>query len=166
MPKLNETSLSTYQNFDGSNTTMLLRTFKEKPSKNLTLSGGFGISTDFSGTNAFMLEGKAKYDIGEHFGVQLRSRNSFASGNSSTQLRFSPEYKTKVSDKVSIYANPYVAAKYKFNDKNLTTDVGAFAGATYKISENFSVSGEVQKYNGLDCGAENWGANVIFSRVF
>ncbi len=166
MPGLNETSLATYQNFDGANTTMLLRSFSTKPAKGLTLTGGFGGSTNFKGTNAFVLEGKAKYAIDEHFSFQLRSRNSFASGNSASQVRLSPGYKTNVSKDVSIYANPYVSAKYKFNDSKLTTDVGAFAGATYKIAPEYTVSGEVQKYNGLDCGAENWGVNVIFSHTF
>ena len=77
MPGLNETSLATYQNFDGSNTTMLLRSFSAKTAKGLTLTGGFGGSTNFKGTNAFMLEGKAKYNIDDHFSVQLRSRTSF-----------------------------------------------------------------------------------------
>lgn len=166
MPGLNETSLATYQNFDGSNTTMLLRSFSTKTAKGLTLTGGFGGSTNFKGTNAFMLEGKAKYNIDDHFSVQLRSRTSFASGNSSSQLRLSPGYKTNVSDDVSIYANPYVAAKYKFNNDKLTTDIGAFAGATYNIAPGYAVSGEVQKYNGLDMGAENWGVNVIFNHTF
>ncbi len=166
MPGLNETSLATYQNFDGSNTTMLLRSFSCKPAKNLTLTGGFGGSTNFHGTNSFVLEGKAKYNADEHFSVQLRSRNSFASGNSSSQLRLSPGYKTDVSDKVSIYANPYVAAKYKFNSQELTTDIGAFAGATYKIAPNLSASIEGQKYNGLDGGAENWGVNATLNYTF
>lgn len=166
MPGLNETSLATYQNFDGSNTTMLLRSFSAKTAKGLTLTGGFGGSTNFKGTNAFMLEGKAKYNIDDHFSVQLRSRTSFASGNSSSQLRLSPGYKTNVSDDVSIYANPYVTAKYKFNNDKLTTDIGAFAGATYNIAPGYAVSGEVQKYNGVDMGAENWGVNVIFNHTF
>lgn len=161
MPGLNETSLATYQNFDGSNTTMLLRSFSTKPTKDLTLTGAFGGSTNFAGTNAFVLEGKAKCNIDEHFSVQLRSRNSVASGNSTSQLRLSPGYKTNVSKDVSIYANPYVAAKYKFNNDKLTTDIGAFAGVTYK-----GVSVELQKYNGLEGGAENWGVNVILSHTF
>lgn len=166
MPILNKTSLATYQNFDKTNTTMFLRTFEEKQTQKLTLSGGFGGSTNFNGTNAFVLEGKAKYNIGEYFDVQLRLRNSIASGNSSSQLRFSPEYKTNISDKVSIYTNPYIVSKYKFNDNNLTTNFGAFVGATYKLAPDLSLSGELEKYNGLDGGAKNWGVNVILNHTF
>lgn len=167
MPILNETTtIATYQNFDGSNTSMLLKSFGNISTKNIDLTGNFGFSTNFKGTNAFVLEGKAKYNIDEHFGVQLRSRNSFASGNSSTQIRLSPEYNTDVSNKVSIYANPYVVSKYKFNNDKLTTEVGAFVGATYKISPNLSLSGELEKYNGLDGGAKNFGVNVILNHTF
>lgn len=167
MPILNETTtIATYQNFDGSNTSMILKSFGKISIKNIDLTGNFGFSTNFKDTNAFVLEGKAKYNIDEHFGVQLRSRNSFAPGNSSSQLRFSPEYETNISDKVSIYANPYVVSKYKFNNNKLTTDVGAFVGATYKIAPDLSLSGELEKYNGLDGGAKNWGVNVILNHTF
>lgn len=166
MPQSNETSLATYQNLDGTNSTMLLRSFKENVSKNLTLTGGFGISTNFKGTNPFILEGKATFDVNKNFNVQMRSRNSFASGNSSTQLRLSTSYKTNVSDNTSIYVTPYVTEKYKFNNKEFSTDAGLFAGATHKISPDLSVSGELQKYNGLDFSAKNWGVNVILSHTF
>lgn len=165
MPRVNETSLSTYQNFDGSNSTLLLRSEHYKPNEHTALTWGFGASTNFKGTNSFVLEGKAKYTNGP-VSFQARSRNSFAEGNSSSQLRLSGEYKVKVSDNVSIYADPYVAAKYKYNTKTLTTDVGAFAGATYKLTDNNAISLEAQKYNGLKGGAENWGVNAVFSHTF
>lgn len=166
MPGLNETSLQTYQNFDGSNTTMVLRSFSTKPSDNTALTCGFGGSTNFKGTNSFVLEGKAKYNINEHFSLQARLRNSFAMGNSSSQIRFSPGYKTNVSDNVSIYVNPYATAKYNYQERKISTDIGAFTGVTYKISPDNCISGEIQKYNGLNGGAENIGINVIFSHTF
>lgn len=166
MPVTNETSGLTYQNFDGSNTTMLMRSFHYKPQDDVTLTAAFGGSTNFNGTNSFVLEGKAKYAVDEHFGVQVRSRNSFNTGNSNSQMRLAAEYKTKISDKTSIYVDAYGAAKYHYANRNLTTDVGVFGGVTYDVAKNFSVSGELQKYNGLNGGAENLGANLILSYKF
>ncbi len=162
----NETSLATYQNFDGSNTTMLLRSFSYKPAQKVTLTSAFGGSTNFNGTNSFVLEGKAKYAPDEHFSLNVRSRNSFNTQNTNFQLRLSADCSTKVADKVSIYADPYVAAKYNCATGKITTDEGIFVGTKYKISDGFSVTGEVQKYNGLEGGSENWGVNVILSHTF
>lgn len=166
MPGINETTLATYQNLDGANTTMLLRTFGCKPANNLTLNAGFGGSTNFKGTNAFMLEGKAKYAFNEHFSVQARLRNSLSTKGNVSQLRLSPGYKTDVSENTSVYVNPYAAAKYDTKSGKITTDIGAFAGVTQKLTPKISISGEVQKYNGLNGGAENWGINAILSYNF
>lgn len=166
MPGLDETSLLTYQKFDGSNTTMLLRSFGTQISKKTTLTGGFGGSTNFHGNNAFILEGKAKHNFNEHFSVQARSRNAFSERESYSQVRISPEYKTKISDNVSFYANPYAAAKYSYQGRKLSSDVGIFSGVTYQSTPEYKVSFEVQKYNGLKGGAENFGFNVILSHCF
>lgn len=165
MPGIHESSLSTYQNFDGSNTTLIMQSFGKKLNK-VTLTGGLGASTNFKDTNAFVLEGKAKYAIDNHFSVQARLRNSLAFGNSSSQLRLSPGYKTAVSDKVSLYINPYVAAKYNYNSQTLKTDIGAFAGAEVKINNKLSAFLEFQKYNGFKGGSENYGGNGGISYNF
>ena len=166
MPGLNETSLQTYQNLDGSNTTMLLCSFSTKLADNTTLTGGFGCSTDFHGKNSFVLEGKAKYNLDEHFSFQARFRNSLASQGNSSQFRLSPGYKTNINDDVSIYVNPYATAKYDYQNRKFATDLGIFSGVTYKIAPEYSISCEVQKYNDLKGGAENVGINVIFSHTF
>ncbi len=166
MPSVNETSLQTYQNFDGSNTTMLLHSETYSNGKGLSLSAGLGGSTNFCGKNSVILEGKAKYNIDSHFSAQVRLRNSFSVRGSYSQLRFAPGYKTNVKKNVSIYANPYAAVKYNYLERDISTDIGAFAGCTYKLPKNFSITGEVQKYNGFKDGPENWGVNVILSYNF
>ena len=166
MPITNETSLQTYQNFDGSNTTMLMQSFNTQLKDNITLSGGIGGSTNFQGKNSFVFEGKAKYNLNEHFNLQTRLRNSFSPKGNSSQLRLAAGYKTSLNNNLSIYVTPYVTAKYSYPEKKLSHDIGAFSGLTYKITPKNSVSCEIQKYNGFNGGAENVGLNVILNHNF
>lgn len=166
MPVGNEISVSSYQNLDGSNTTLALYCRNYKPCKNLSLTGGAGSSTSFNGTNSFVLEGKAKYNINKHVNFQARLRNSFSSQKNISQLRLSGGYKTDIANNTSIYVTPYAAAKYNYQDGSIATDIGAFAGVTQNLSPNLSVSAEVQKYNDFKPGSENWGINAILSYTF
>ena len=170
MPEIGKTSnefyIASYQKTDGSNTTMAIRSVNYQAAENLTFTGGVGGSTNFNGNNSLMLEGKAKYNVNDHFSVQARLRNSLSSKQNSTQFRLTTGYKTNVSDNTSIYVNPYVSAKYDCSTGKLTTDKGVFAGVSQKLHPMVTLSGEVQKYNGLEGGAENWGINAILSYNF
>lgn len=170
MPEIGKTNqefyIATYQNMDKSNTTMAIRSVNFQAAKNLTLTAGGGASTNFNGINNLMLEGKAKYNIDSHFSVQARVRNAASSKQNTVQFRLSPGFKANVNDNTSIYVNPYAAAKYNYESGKITTDKGVFAGISHKLHPMVTLSGEIQKYNGLDNGSENWGINAILSYNF
>lgn len=162
----NECYLASYQNMDNTNTTVAMRAVNVQTSKNVSLSAGIGGSTNFKGNNAVMFEAKAKYNFNEHFSVQGRMRNSVSTKQNTFQFRLTPGYKTNLSDKTSIYANPYVVAKYNAKQDKWSIDKAAFVGVSYQALPNLTVSGELEKYHGLEGGAGNWGVNAILSYNF
>lgn len=166
MPVTNQTSIQTYQGLDGSNTTMFMHSETCALSERLAFTGGFGVSTNFRGKNAGVIEGKLQYNMNDHFGVQMRLRNSLASKGSYSQLRLAPGYKTDVSKNVSVYVNPYTAVEYKYKLDEFSARLGGYAGATYKHSSGFSFTGELENPNILKSGIKHCSINAIIGYNF
>lgn len=164
-----ELSLMSYQNFDGSNTSMAMYSQGAKLGKKADISFGVGASTNFKACPSLVFEGKAKYKFDENYSMQLRVREINSKSSEVTQIRLSPGYSGKVGDTTSIYVNPYVSGKVNHQTGNWTTDIGVFGGVTQKLGDKFSMFAEVQRYDLAhiaDNSGKNWGFNVGLSYKF
>ena len=149
-----EISFSTYFEKDACSS-VALYTEKYTPANDLTLSISGGISTNYEGKTALVVEGKWNYYLHENISAQFRLRNSFSEDTSTTHIRFSPSFHGKIAQNTSVYLNPYIATKVNYDDKNCKIDYGAFAGITQGLGKNIKLSLEGQRYR------NSWGANVI-----
>ena len=162
------TSLSTYQNFDGTNLTIGGVEEKAK-SKNGSAAVFLGIGTDFSKDVIGVLDfkGTLNYDPNGIINQNLRVRNTVGTKSSATQIRYSPlSVNVPVGKNTSLYANPHYVGKYNYKTEKWTNSAGVFAGVTQKLSPKTSLSLEVQRYNLQDIkdnSGKNWGVNIIVS---
>ena len=167
--KTESCSVSTYQNFDGSNYTVA--GVEEKFSTNRGYAAGFlGFGTDFNKKAGIVFDIKSglNYDEQGIFNQNLRVRTKMGKGES-IQVRFSPlSVDVPVGEKTNIYLNPHYSGQIDFKTNRWTNSAGVFAGVTQKF-KNTSVSHEVQRYNLQDIknnSPENWGINGIISYKF
>ena len=165
------TSISTYQNMDGTNLT--IAGLEEKAVGNRGSAGVFlGIGTDFSKDAMAVLDFKGSYNYDKKglFNQNLRVRNTVGLKSSATQIRYSPlSVNVPVSDNTILYANPHYVGKFNYKTDKWTNSAGIFVGATQKVSKNTSVSLEVQRYNLQDIkdnSDKNWGINAIITWTF
>lgn len=162
------TSLSSYQNLDGSNLTIGGVEEKAK-SRNGSAAAFLGIGTDFNKDAMAVLDfkGALNYDKNGTFNQNLRVRNTVGSKSAATQIRYSPlSVNIPLGKNTSIYANPHYVGKYNYKTQKWTNSAGVFAGVTQKLSPKTSLSLEVQRYNLQDTkdnSGKNWGVNAIIS---
>lgn len=162
------TSLSTYQNFDGTNLTIGGVEEKAK-SSNGSASAFLGVGTDFHKDAMVVIDfkGSLNYDKNGILNQNLRVRNTIGLKNTATQIRYSPlSVNVPVGKNTSIYANPHYVGKYNYKTDKWTNSAGVFAGVTQKLSPKTSLSLEVQRYNLQDIkdnSGKNWGINAILS---
>ena len=164
-------SLSTYQNFDGSNLT--IGGLEEGAASKRGYAGAFiGVGTDFNSDAMLVidLKGKMNYDDNGILNQNLRVRNTIGLNSSATQIRYSPlSVEVPLNKNFSFYANPHYSGKYDYRNDKWTNSAGIFAGFTQKIGKNTSVSIEAQRYNLQDINdnsGKNWGINAIVSYNF
>lgn len=155
-----EITAATYQNFDGSNTTLGLYSLSGNVGNNTNISVGAGASTNFSGNTSVVFEGKGKYSFNNNTSVQLRIRSSHSDNTNTTQFRISPGVKKNIGENTSVYLNPYASAKINYNTGKWTTDYGAFGGVSQNLGKNVCLSAEIQKYK------DDWGVNGILCWKF
>ena len=162
------TSLSSYQNLDGSNLTIGGVEEKAK-SRNGSAAAFLGIGTDFNKDAMAVLDfkGALNYDKNGIINQNLRVRNTVGTKSSATQIRYSPlSVNVPVGKNISLYANPHYVGKFNYKTEKWTNSAGVFAGVTQKLSPKTSLSLEVQRYNLQnikDNSGKNWGVNVIVS---
>lgn len=161
-------SLSTYQNFDGTNLT--IGGVEEKAKSSNGSAGTFlGLGTDFHHDAMVVIDfkGSLNYDNNGILNQNLRVRNTIGLKNTATQIRYSPlSVNVPVGKNTSIYANPHYVGKYNYKTEKWTNSAGVFAGVTQKITPKTSLSLEVQRYNLQDIkdnSGKNWGINAIIS---
>ena len=162
------TSISTYQNMDGTNLT--IAGLEEKAVGNRGSAGVFlGIGTDFSKDAMAVLDFKGSYNYDKKgiLNQNLRIRNTVGLKSAATQIRYSPlSVNIPVTDKTTLYANPHYTGKINYKTNKWTNSAGIFAGVTQDISKNTSISLEAQRYNLQDIkdnSGKNWGINLIIS---
>ncbi len=162
------TSLNTYQNFDGTNLT--IGGLEEKAVSKHGSAGVFlGVGTDFSKDAMAVLDFKGTYNYDKKglLNQNLRVRNTVGLKSAATQIRYSPlSVNIPLSDKTSLYANPHYVGKINYKTGEWTNSAGVFAGVTQKVSKNMSISLEAQRYNLQDIkdnSGKNWGVNAIIS---
>ena len=133
MPINGNLSISTFQSMDGSNFTTTGFDFKFK--------NGFGIYTgigmDFHNDTIGVLDLKESNRYSENgiLGHNVRLRTKYDNGFSSTQLRVAPCTVTIPLGKgnTSLYAVPYYAGTYNYQNNKYKSDLGIFAGVTQKL---------------------------------
>ncbi len=165
------TSISSYQNFDGTNLT--IAGVEEKASGLRGSAGVFlGVGTDFTKDAMGVLDFKGTYNYDDKglFNQNLRVRNTVGVKSAATQIRYSPlSVNIPLNDKTTLYANPHYVGKYNYKTNQWTNSAGIFAGATQKLTDKTSLSLEVQRYNLQDIkdnSGKNWGVNAIISWKF
>ena len=165
------TSISSYQNFDGTNLT--IAGVEEKASGLRGSAGVFlGVGTDFTKDAMGVLDFKGTYNYDDKglFNQNLRVRNTVGVKSAATQIRYSPlSVNIPLNDKTTLYANPHYVGKYNYKTNQWTNSAGIFAGATQKFTDKTSLSLEVQRYNLQDIkdnSGKNWGVNAIISWKF
>jgi hypothetical protein len=151
--------LATYQNFDGSNTTLVVTSIEKKNNK-FTCSAGMGLGTNFQDKVEFITEGKASYSLNDNLAFKARLRNRHSEGSNTSQLRFSPEVKAKLGKNTTAYGDVYVAPKISYETGKITTDYGAFAGVSQNLGHGTTLSCEIQRYKA------DWGINAILGWSF
>lgn len=160
-----KSTTSSYQSMDGSNFTTIGYDLKFKSGVGVYT----GLGTDFHSKPVGVIDLKecGRYGKDSILGQNLRVRTQFDSEFKSTQVRFSPcTVDVPVSENTSIYANPHYVGKYNYQDKTWTNAAGIFAGVSQKVSDNTTISLEVQRYNLQDIkdnSAKNWSINAIIS---
>ena len=165
------TSISTYQNLDGTNLT--IAGVEEKVNGPKGSAGAFlGVGTDFTKDAMAVLDFKGTYNYDEKglFNQNLRIRNTVGVKSAATQIRYSPlSVNIPVGKNTTLYANPHYVGKFNYKTGDWTNSAGIFAGVTQKISKNTAVSLEAQRYNLQEikdnCG-KNCGINAIVSWAF
>jgi hypothetical protein len=151
--------IATYQNFDGSNTTLAVASLNKKNEK-FAYSAGIGCGTNFKQAPKLIVEGKASYSLNDNISFNTRLRNMISPKESTTQLRFAPEVKTKIGENTTAYGDVYVAPKFNYGSGKITTDYGAFVGVSQNLGHGTTLSCEVQKYKA------DWGINAILGWTF
>lgn len=164
-------SASSFQGFDGSNTT--IAGFEGKLKGNGYYVSGFsGVSTDFKSTRitgVFDVKAEMNYDKKGITKQNLRIRNKFNNDTPSLQVRYSPlSVNIPVAKNTNLYVNPHYCGQINTDTNKWKHSAGIFVGATQKFGKT-SISLEAQRYNLQnlkDNGAKNWSANVIVSYTF
>lgn len=162
------TSISSYQNFDGSNLT--IGGFEEKASNKKGSAEAFlGIGTDFKNEGMAVIDfkGSYNYDKNSIINQNLRVRNKIGTKNASTQIRYSPlSVNIPLTNKTTAYINAYYAGKYNYKTNEWNNSAGVFAGITQKLSDKTSLSVDAERYNLQnikDNSGKNWSINVKIS---
>lgn len=168
-------SISTYQNFDGSNYTLAGIDYKESYD-NLSGSLFFGAGTTFDKKDSFGLvtDVKASHNYAGVLNQNIRVRTKMTTDNMSLQIRYSPlSVNVPIGENTSLYGNLHYCGQLNKNYETKSTtwknSVGAFAGVSQNIGNNTSVSVEVQRYNLQnikDNSDANWGVNASICYKF
>jgi hypothetical protein len=152
--------IATYQNFDGSNTTLGVASLNRQDGK-FACSAGIGYGINFKDKSTkLVVEGKGSYSLSDNISFNARLRNMLSSESNTSQLRLATEVKTKLGENTTAYGDVYVAPKINYETGKIKTDYGAFAGISQSLGHNTTLSCEVQKYK------DDWGINAIFGWTF
>ena len=160
-----KSSIWTYQDINGTNTTIIGvdNSYKIGDSDfKLTTFTGIGIDTNKdSSSSSVIVDVKGNYRYGDTcLSGGFRLRNKFGENTQSTQLRLQPmNVNIPVSDKVSLYATPYVVGKQNWKNNTIEPVVGGFAGASYKVrAGKMSIEGQYDR--SITRGTNGYSVNV------
>lgn len=160
MPIDNKITLTTYQNFDGTNmTTTGIESSVNVGNGKLSVYGGVGTNFTKDSTGAIIdFKGSIPYGNRPVSG-SFRIRNTLKQNGESIQFRIQPaNINIPIAKKASIYADPYAALKID-NKGNKAFTTGIFSGASVKVGKT-SVYIEGQLYDLTDINKGTIGINA------
>lgn len=151
MPGINQTtkySAASFQQFDGSNfTTVGIDNGYKVGDGNLGVYTGVGLSFNDKPASA-IIDFKGSMPYGESpVSGGFRIRHNLSEESQSVQFRVQPATVTlPLSQTTSIYATPYVAAKYNYGAGDISASAGAYAGINQKVGD-VNIFAEGQLYD-------------------
>ena len=166
-------TVSTFQNFDGTNFTTAGVEAKTSLGP-IGLGAYVGLGSDFKdkATGVFDVKCNGKYTQDGTLGFNGRVRTKLGKNEQSTEVRVSPlSVNIPISKSVSAYFTPCARAKYNYFNNSWTPSATVFAVITWKPDDKTSISAEVQSYDtqnafngsGEFLNGENWSGNLVIS---
>lgn len=167
-------TVSTFQNFDGTNfTTAGVEAKTALGPIGLGVYTGLGSDFQDKATGVFDVKFNGNYTEDGTLGFNGRARTKLGENEHTTQYRVSPlSVNFPVCKNVRGYVTPCGVAKCDYDTNTWDYSATVFAGVTWKPNDKTSISVEVQSYNtenafngsGEFSAGDNWSANVIVSR--
>ena len=133
----------------------------QTPVGNVSAAIGTDYRLDDGGTNnRTVFDTFLSIPIFSCFSFKGRARTNYSSDNTTTQFRGGLQVSGKITDRLGVYAQGYVADKLSFKGKKSNFSTGAFAGADYRLTDSTKVYAEMQAYDLNHTNKDNIGVNV------